>query len=217
MAIEAAARRTTADEQARIRPGRTHVSLQQIGVYAFLVAGALVVLLPYLWMLLASLKYENDIFRAGLDIIPTRIRWQNYTDAWTQYPLGRWIANTLFVAVIETFSTVLTSVLAGYAFARLRFWGREPLFYLYLAAMMVPIQVTLIPSFIIVRSLGMLNTYQGIAVIHLVQFSGVFLMRQFLLNIPSELEDAARIDGCSWFRVLWQIILPVSMPAVAAL
>jgi ABC-type glycerol-3-phosphate transport system permease component len=83
--------------------------------------------------------------------------------------------------------------------------------------MMVPIQVTLIPSFIIVRELGLLNSYAGIAVIHLVQFSGVFLMRQFMLNIPGELEDAARIDGCSWFRVLWQIVLPVSMPAVAAL
>jgi ABC-type glycerol-3-phosphate transport system permease component len=121
------------------------------------------------------------------------------------------------VASVETISTVITSVLAGFAFARLRFWGRDTLFYLYLAAMMVPIQVTLIPSFIIVRQLGLLNSYEGIAIIHLVQFSGVFLMRQFLLNIPSDLEDAARIDGCSWFRVLWQIVLPISMPAVAAL
>ena len=186
--------------------------------YGLLVGGALVVLMPYLWMVSASLKSEQEIFKAGLtDLIPTRLRLQNYVDAWTQYPLGRWLANSLLVAGIETLSTVLTSVLAGYAFARLRFWGRDQLFYLYLAAMMVPIQVTLIPSFIIVRSLGLLNTYQGIAVIHLVQFSGIFLMRQFLLNIPSELEDAARIDGCSWFRVLWQIVLPISTPAVAAL
>jgi multiple sugar transport system permease protein len=208
-----------AETHARTLPGvgGSRVSAQQVAIYAFLVAGAVLVLLPYLWMLLASLKYENDIFKAGLDVIPTRIRWQNYADAWTQQPLGRWIANTLFVASIETISTVVTSVLAGYAFARLRFWGRDQLFYLYLAAMMVPIQVTLIPSFIIVRSLGLLNTYPGIAIIHMVQFSGIFLMRQFLLNIPSELEDAARIDGCGWFRVLWQIILPVSMPAVAAL
>ena len=169
-------------------------------------------LLPYVWMIGSSLKYEDEMFRTGWQVIPTRIRWQNYTDAWTQYPLGRWILNTVLVASMETFSTILTSVLAGYAFARLRFWGRDQLFYLYLAAMMVPIQVTLIPSFMIVRSLGLLNTYQGIAVIHLVQFSGIFLMRQFFLNIPSELEDAARIDGCSWFRVLWQIVLPVSLP-----
>ena len=200
--------------EARPRP---RPDIGRIGVYAFLVGGALVVLLPYVWMIGSSLKYEEDMFRTGWQVIPTRLRWQNYADAWTQYPLGRWIFNTVLVASVETFSTILTSVLAGYAFARLRFWGRDQLFYLYLAAMMVPIQVTLIPSFMIVRSLGLLNTYQGIAVIHLVQFSGIFLMRQFFLNIPSELEDAARIDGCSWLRVLWQIVLPVSLPAIAAL
>jgi len=210
MAVEAAVPRAEPRPRARPNVGR-------IGVYAFLTGGALLVLLPYVWMIGSSLKYEDEMFRTGWQVIPTRIRWQNYTDAWTQYPLGRWIFNTILVASLETFSTILTSVLAGYAFARLRFWGRDQLFYLYLAAMMVPIQVTLIPSFMIVRSLGLLNTYQGIAVIHLVQFSGIFLMRQFFLNIPSELEDAARIDGCSWFRVLWQIVLPVSLPAVAAL
>ncbi len=194
-------------------PGR----LGTIGVYAFLIVGAVAVLLPYLWMISASLKPESDVFQVGLNLIPREIRWQNYADVWRQYPLGRWLANTFLVASIETVSTVTTSVLAGFAFARLRFWGRDALFYLYLGAMMVPIQVTLIPSFIIVRQLGLLNTYEGIAIIHLVQFFGVFLMRQFLLNIPSELEDAARIDGCSWFRVLWQIVLPISMPAVAAL
>ena len=196
---------------------RARRHLGRVGVYAFLTLGALAVLLPYLWMVSASLKPESDVFQAGFNLIPREVRWQNYADVWRQYPLGRWLANTFLVASIETVSTVVTSVLAGFAFARLRFWGRDALFYLYLAAMMVPIQVTLIPSFIIVRQLGLLNTYEGIAIIHLVQFFGVFLMRQFLLNIPSELEDAARIDGCSWFRVLWQIVLPISMPAVAAL
>jgi len=204
------------EPRVEVRP-RPRPDIGRIAVYAFLVGGALVVLLPYVWMIGSSLKYEEDMFRTGWQVIPTRLRWQNYVDAWTQYPLGRWIFNTVLVAGVETFSTILTSVLAGYAFARLRFWGRDQLFYLYLAAMMVPIQVTLIPSFMIVRSLGLLNTYQGIAVIHLVQFSGIFLMRQFFLNIPSELEDAARIDGCSWLRVLWQIVLPVSLPAIAAL
>ena len=196
---------------------RTRRRVGQLGVYAFLSLGALVVLLPYAWMISASLKPEADVFQAGLNLIPREVRWQNYADVWRQYPLGRWLANTFLVASVETLSTVVTSVLAGFAFARLRFWGRDTLFYLYLGAMMVPIQVTLIPSFIIVRQLGLLNTYQGIAIVHLVQFFGIFLMRQFLLNIPSELEDAARIDGCSWWRVLWQIVLPISMPAVAAL
>ena len=203
------------------RPGRrlgwARHGLGRVGVYAFLLGGAVVVLLPYVWMVSASLRPESDVFQTGLNPIPRQIRWQNYADAWQQYPLGRWLANTFLVASIEAFSTVVTSVLAGFAFARLRFWGRDALFYLYLAAMMVPIQVTLIPSFIIVRQLGLLNTYQGIAVVNLVQFFGVFLMRQFLLDIPSELEDAARIDGCSWWGVLWRVFLPLSLPAVAAL
>ncbi|MBW1697738.1 MAG: carbohydrate ABC transporter permease [Deltaproteobacteria bacterium] len=188
-------------------------------LYSFLIVGALIVLMPYLWMIITSLKTEQDMFRVGLlnSLIPGTIRWENYAEAWNDYPLGRWLLNSFIVAAIETVSAVTTAVLAGYAFARLRFWGREVLFVLYLGAMMVPIQVTLIPSFIIVRALGLLNSYQGIAILHVVQFFGVFLMRQFFLNIPAELEDAARIDGCNWFQVLWRIVLPVSMPAVGAL
>ena len=161
MAAEAVAPRGEVRSRARPR-------LRRIGVYAFLVSGALVVLLPYVWMIGSSLKYEDEMFRTGWQVIPTRIRWQNYADAWTQYPLIRWILNTTLVASVETASTILTSVLAGYAFARLRFWGRDQLFYLYLGALMVPIQVTLIPSFMIVRSLGLLNSYEGIIIIHLV-------------------------------------------------
>jgi ABC-type glycerol-3-phosphate transport system permease component len=195
---------------------RAHRRLGRLGVYAFLTAGALVFLLPYVWMVSASLKPEAEVFQAGLNLVPREVRWQNYADAWRQYPLGRWLLNTFLVASVETVSTVVTSVLAGFAFARLRFWGRDQLFYLYLGAMMVPIQVTLIPSFIIVRQLGLLNTYEGIAIIHLVQFFGVFLMRQFLLNIPSELEDAARIDGCSRFGAFLRVVLPLSAPGLAA-
>jgi multiple sugar transport system permease protein len=193
--------------------------LRSGGLYLLLIAGALIVLLPYFWMIITSLKPEQDMFRLGIveSLVPSEIRWQNYVEAWHDYPLGRWLWNSFLISSIETISTVITSVLAGYAFARLRFWGRDVLFVLYLGAMMVPIQVTLIPSFIIVRSLGLLNSYEGIAILHLVQFFGVFLMRQFFLGIPRELEDAARIDGCNWFQVLWKIVLPVSMPAIAVL
>ena len=188
-----------------------------VALYGLLGLGALLVLLPYVWMLSSSLKSDAEIFRVGLNLVPAQPRWENYPAVWATYQIGRWLANSFLVSAIETASVVATSVLAGFAFARLRFWGRDGLFLLYLGAMMVPIQVTLIPSFIIVKELGLLNSYAGIVSLHLVQFFGVFLMRQFLLNIPAELEDAARIDGCSWFRVLWQIVLPVSMPAVAAL
>ncbi|PON12774.1 sugar ABC transporter permease [Candidatus Entotheonella serta] len=198
---------------------RRERSIRRGALYTFLTVGALLVLLPYVWMIVTSLKTEQDMFKLGIidSLFPSTMRWQNYAEAWNDYPLGRWLFNTFLVACIETVSTVLTSILAGYAFARLRFWGRDVLFVLYLGAMMVPIQVTLIPSFIIVRSLGLLNSYQGISILNLVQFFGVFLMRQFFLNIPRELEDAARIDGCNWFEVLRRIVLPVSMPAVGVL
>jgi multiple sugar transport system permease protein len=186
-------------------------------LHGLLGVGALLVLVPYIWMMSSSLKTDSEIFQVGLNLVPQQPRWQNYLDVWSSYKIGRWLANSFLVSAIETASVVVTSVLAGFAFARLRFWGRDGLFFLYLGAMMVPIQVTLIPSFIIVRELGLLNSYAGIVSLHMVQFFGIFLMRQFLLNIPADLEDAARIDGCSWFRVLWQIVLPVSMPAVAAL
>jgi len=217
MSSEIATSRRRAEKD-RVTAKRRHL-IGRGGLYAFLIAGGAVVLVPYLWMIVTSLKPEEDMFRVGIinSIIPSHIRWKNYADAWNQYPLGRWLFNTFLVASIETVSTVITSVLAGYTFARLRFWGRDVLFIFYLGAMMVPVQVTLIPSFIIVKYLGLLNSYAGIAVLHLVQFFGVFLMRQFFLNIPSELEDAARIDGCGWFQVLWRIVLPVCMPAVGAL
>ena len=185
-------------------------------LYGLLIFGTLVVLLPYIFMIATSLKTEEDMFQVGImnALFPSEVRWANYAEAWGDYPLGRWLFNSFLIATIETICTVLTSVLAGYAFARLKFWGRDFIFFMYLGAMMVPIQVTLIPSFIIVRNLGLLNSYEGIIILRVVQWFGVFLMRQFFLNIPSELEDAARIDGCNWFQVLWKIVVPVSGPAI---
>jgi len=211
--VNAGARRTSSDIS--VMPARQRY-LVNGSLYGLLVAGALVVLLPYILMVATSLKPEEDLFQVGIykAIVPSYIRWDNYVEAWNDYPLGRWLFNSFLVATIEMICTVVTSVLAGYAFARLRFWGRDVIFFMYLGAMMVPIQVTLIPSFIIVRNLGLLNTYEGIIVLHVVQWFGIFLMRQFLLAIPRELEDAARIDGCNYLQVLLRIILPISRPAI---
>lgn len=202
--------------------GKTTLRLQRrivsLMVYFVLIIAALFILFPYIWMFLTSLKSEQEVFSLGLlQSLPKTLRWQNYLEAWEAYPIATWLLNSLIVGIIEVSSTVVTSILAGYAFARLNFKGRDILFYLFMGAMMVPIQVTLIPSFIIIRNLGWTNTYAGIAALHLVQFFGIFMMRQFFLNIPGELEDAARIDGCNWFRVLWQIVIPVSKPVIAAL
>ena len=202
-----------------IRSRRTQ-TWQRVGrliLYFALILGVLFVTIPYLWMLSASLKEEREIYEPGLNFLPNSLYLQNYIDIIQDYQIVRWLANSFLIGFIVIASNMTLTVLAGYAFARLRWPGRDFIFYVYLGAMMIPIQVRLIPSFIIIKELGWVNTYQGIASLQLVEFFGVFLIRQFMLNMPRELEDAARIDGCGWFRVLWQIILPNSKPALAAL
>ncbi|MCY3694487.1 MAG: carbohydrate ABC transporter permease [Chloroflexi bacterium] len=208
-----------ADPALTIRSRRTQ-NWRRVGriiLYAALVMGVLFVTIPYLWMLSASLKEEREIYEPGLNFLPNSLYLQNYIDIVEDYQIIRWLFNSFLIGFIVILSNMTFTVLAGYAFARLRWPGRDIIFYTYLGAMMIPIQVRLIPSFIIIKELGWVNTYQGIASLQLVEFFGVFLIRQFMLNMPRELEDAARIDGCGWFRVLWQIIIPNSKPALAAL
>lgn len=208
-----------ADPALTIRSRRTQ-NWRRVGriiLYSALVMGVLFVTIPYLWMLSASLKQEREIYEPGLNFLPNSLYLQNYIDIVQDYQIIRWLFNSFLIGFIVIASNMTFTVLAGYAFARLRWPGRDFIFYTYLGAMMIPIQVRLIPSFIIIKELGWVNTYQGIASLQLVEFFGVFLIRQFMLNMPRELEDAARIDGCGWFRVLWQIIIPNSKPALAAL
>ena len=193
------------------------VGMRRAAIYGILLVAAIVVLFPYIWMLSSSLKSESEIFTKEIQIIPRSIQWKNYLRIWGNYPLGQWLLNSIIVGSVETLCVVATSILAGYAFSRLRFWGRDVLFYIYLGTMMIPIQVTLIPSFLIIKHFGWINTYQGLFLPHIAAPFGVFLMRQFFFNIPSELEDAARIDGCNWLRVLVQVVLPLTLPAISSL
>ena len=186
-------------------------------LYVLLILASLVVLLPYLWMISSSLKPSGEIFTPVPHLIPRNPRWQNYADVLRNYQVGQWLVNSMIVSSLETAGVVSTSILAGYAFGRLRFWGRDTVFFMYLGAMMIPIQVTVIPSFLIVRWLGWIDSYEGLVIPKLCAFFGVFLMRQFFLNFPAELEEAAFIDGSSRWRALWQIVLPLSTPALAAL
>jgi multiple sugar transport system permease protein len=130
---------------------------------------------------------------------------------------GRYYFNSIFVAVSVTVGQLITCSLAAYAFARLKFWGRDALFYMFLGTMMIPYQVTMIPSFIVLHWLGWIDSYKALIVPGLASAFGTFLLRQFFLTIPKELEEAAYIDGCSRFRVLWQIIIPLSKPALSTL
>jgi multiple sugar transport system permease protein len=174
-------------------------------------------LLPFIWMLSTSLKEPREIFTYPPVWIPTRFAWDNYLEAVSAMPFGRFYVNSFFVAVSVTFLQLLTSSLAAFAFARLRFRGRDALFLLYLATLMVPFQVTMIPNFIVVRFLGWYDSYQALVLPTAFSAFSTFLLRQYFRGIPIELDEAARMDGASSWRIWGQIVMPLSGPALAAL
>ncbi len=185
--------------------------------YALLLAGAFIMIVPFVWMASTAFKVPGDAFSYPPTWIPRPPSLDSFRDVFTQIEFGRYIFNSLFVAICVTAGEVLTSALAAYAFARLRFPGREPLFLLYLATLMIPGQVTLIPNFVLMRYFDWINTYQGLIIPTAFTALGTFLLRQYFLTIPRELEEAARIDGASYFKVWWQIIMPLATPALATL
>ena len=185
--------------------------------YLALTLGTLVMILPFLWMLSTSLKSPADIFVYPPRWIPKPVEWGNYLEVVRIMPFLRYLLNTAFVATSVTVLHLVVSSLAAYAFARLRFPGRDGLFLAYLATLMVPGQVTLIPNFLIVRYLSWIDTYQALIIPQVFGAFGTFLLRQFFMGIPRELEDAARIDGASSFAIYRRIILPLSGPALATL
>ena len=188
-------------------------------------------LLPFVWMLSTSVKPADQLFTVPPTWLPHPFQWDNYAKAMGAGNFGRYAMNSLLLGVANVVTNVLLSALAGYAFARLRFPGRNLLFLLVLATLMVPYQVTIIPLFVIVRhiplfggndllgqgGIGWINSYWGLIVPGAVGAFGIFMLRQFFQTLPDELEDAARIDGADEFRIFWQIMLPLAMPAVATL
>jgi len=186
-------------------------------LFAILAGTAVITLIPIVWMILTALKTSAEVNADPPTWIPNTLRWSNFRDAWNFAPFGRYLINSLIMAGGIALTQVVTSALAAYAFARLRFPGRNVLFYLYLGTLIIPPQVTVIPQFLIVRELGWVDTYQGLIIPQAFTAFGVFLLRQFFLGIPFELEEAARIDGASRWGCFWRIILPLSGPALASL
>jgi multiple sugar transport system permease protein len=178
---------------------------------------AAVMLLPLAWMLVTSIETLAETRHFPPTIIPSGIHWQNYPDALDAAPFGRFFANSLVVTLASVGGNLLFCSLAGYAFARLRFFGRDVIFIVLLATLMVPFQVTMIPTFLIVQHLGLVNSLGALIAPNLVTPFGIFLLRQFFRTLPVELEEAARIDGCSRPGVLFRVVLPLSMPALATL
>lgn len=174
-------------------------------------------IIPFLWMISTSLKPLKDVFVFPPTIVGEEIVWENYLKVSNRFPFFKFFLNSLKISFIVVVVQVFTSAMAGFAFARLDFPGRNMLFALYLATLIVPFHVTLVPVFIIMRSFGWIDTHYSLIIPSLVSAFGTFLMRQFFLTIPKDLEEAATIDGCTPFGVFFRIFLPLSKPALATL
>lgn len=180
-------------------------------------AVALATVAPFIWMLLTSVKDLSDIFVYPPKWLPTKVHFENFVRAFEAAPFSRYYLNSIVVAVTVTIGQLITCSMAAFAFARLKFWGRDVLFIIFLGTMMIPYQVTMIPSFMVLHWLGWIDSYNALIIPGLASAFGTFLLRQFFLTIPKELEEAAYIDGCSRLKVLWRIIVPLSKPALATL
>jgi ABC-type glycerol-3-phosphate transport system permease component len=190
---------------------------QMFVTYPLLVLISLIGLLPFYWMVACSFKTNENMFLMPLQWFPNPINWHAYGDAWKAQDFTRYFLNTTFIAVAITFGNLLLGSLAGYSLSKFRYFGRGVLFLLILSTMMLPLEVTMVPLFLIVKKFGWPNTYEGLIVPFAVDGFGVFLMRQYLKGIPNELIEAARIDGASELRIYWQIVMPLCKPALAAL
>ncbi len=196
---------------------RLRILPQAVVVYVLLALLVIIMLGPYLYIFSSSFKETYTLISIPPQIIPEQFVWDNYTYILSELPFSLWFFNTILVAVLVTVGTVLIDALAAYAFAKKEFWGRDVLFGLMLATIMIPGALLLIPAFLITNWLGLLNSYGGLIIPALANVLGVFLLRQFMQTIPEELEHAARIDGCTDFGVFWRIIMPLSAPALATL
>jgi len=193
------------------------LKMSKIVLFIIMCFVALFMLVPFFWSFSTSVKTAGEVFEYPPKWIPQSIHWENYSQVWEVAPFGQYLLNSTVVSVMVTILTLLTASLAAYAFARLKFRGRDFIFMLYLGTMMIPNQVTMIPNFIFIKLLGWTDTYTGLILPNVFTALGVFLLRQFFMTIPKEYEDAAKIDGASRFHIYLHVILPLSIPALSTL
>ncbi len=205
------------EQEGKLLSHRARVVIGKILSYIVLLALAAITLLPFLWMLSSSLKLDKDVFRFPIEWIPADPQWGNYVTIWTQIPFLTFFANTTKLTVIITFLQVATSSFAAYAFAKLKFKGRDMLFLAYVASIAIPWQAYMVPQFIMMRRMDLVDTHLSLILLQAFTAFGVFLLRQFFVSIPDELLDAARIDGLSEYGIYFRIMLPLSKPALATL
>jgi multiple sugar transport system permease protein len=188
-----------------------------IGIYLTVIIVTIIMLLPFAWMLSASLKLSRDVFAFPIEWIPSQPRWENYVEIWTKIPLALFIYNTSKLTIIVTLLQLLTSSFAAYAFAKLHFPYKNTLFLGYIATIAMPWQVYMVPQFLLMREFGLNNTHLALIFLQAFTAFGVFLMRQFYMSIPNELCEAARIDGMNEYQIWAKIMLPLSKPALSTL
>ena len=199
------------------KDNKTAQAIVRALIYIILTALAAFTLIPFVWMISSSLKLDREVFSYPMKWIPETFRWENYSLIWQKVPLLTYFKNTAFIAIVVTFLQTLTSSFAAYAFAKLNFRGRDTLFVCYIATIALPWQAYMLPQFIMMRSMGLYDTLWAMVVLQAFSAFGVFLMRQFYRGIPTELCEAARIDGLNEYGIWARIMLPLSKAAIATL
>ncbi len=191
---------------------RTQMKIKKIGkkvlVHAVVAVTGLLTILPFIWMALSSVKVDREIFLYPPKLIPTVLTFSHYLEIVQKVNLVRPFLNSVIVALSISASNIFFCSMAGYAFAKIRFWKRDAIFGVLLATLMIPLQITMIPSFLLLKQLGLLNNYLGLIIPSSAGVFGIFMVRQFVKNIPNDLIEAATIDGCGHFRIYWHIIMP---------
>lgn len=211
----------TGGQTAAVQPAKSGListgGLYRLAIYVILILAAIIALLPFGYVVSTSFKSTMSLFAYPPDWLPDEPTLDNYRNLIDRYPFWRWLMNSAIVAGSVTIIKLIVDSMAGYAFAKMRFPGKEPLFLLVLISLMVPFAALLIPTFVIVRELGLLNTYWGLILPGLASPIGIFMMRQFIESLPSDLENAARLDGCSEFQIYRRVILPLVKPGLVVL
>lgn len=201
----------------RLSNKKTNHTIMMLIIYAVLVIVTALMLIPFLWMLSASLKMNKDVFTFPIQWIPDNPRWKNYVDIWTKIPLLTFVKNSAKLTIIVTLLQLFTSSFAAYAFAKMNFKGKNILFLGYIATIAVPWQAYMVPQFMMMRAWHLNNTHLAIICLQAFSAFGVFLMKQFYEGVPSELCEAARIDGLTEYGIWFRIMLPLSKPALSTL
>ncbi|MEF2246982.1 MULTISPECIES: carbohydrate ABC transporter permease [unclassified Paenibacillus] len=215
--MEASIAKQTGENRSSKQSMKRSQTIKQSLLYIILTITSAFMVLPFVWMVSSSLKAEHEIFGFPIKWIPEKFYWSNYVDVWTQIPFHLYYLNTIKIVVITIAILLVTCSMAGYAFSKVKFPERDGLFFVYLATMMIPYQVMMIPQFVLMKQFNLIDSHWALILLGAVSPFGVFLFRQFFSSIPDELLEAARIDGLNEFGIYLRIVLPLTKPAIATL